>query len=75
VVETELDGIAVMRDESYHDHDVMLALITEVRRLRAGIRRVQRIDQAHIMGPPARMPVAAGAALAWVMSRLEDLLA
>jgi hypothetical protein len=35
-VEEEHDGVRVMRDPHYHDHDVLRALIAEVRRLRAG---------------------------------------
>jgi hypothetical protein len=34
-VESEVDGIRMMRDPQYHDHDVYTSLITEVRRLRA----------------------------------------
>ena len=34
-VESEHDGIRYLRDQQYTDHDVIEALITEVRRLRA----------------------------------------
>lgn len=36
-VEEEVsEGVVVMRDPHYHDHDVIRALVAEVRRLRAG---------------------------------------
>lgn len=34
-VEEEVDGTLLMRDPHYHDHDLISALIVEVRRLRA----------------------------------------
>jgi hypothetical protein len=34
VAEQVCDGIVVMRDPHYHDHDVLKALIAEIRRLR-----------------------------------------
>jgi hypothetical protein len=34
-VTEELDGVAVMRDAAYHQHDVIRSLVAEVRRLRA----------------------------------------
>jgi hypothetical protein len=34
-------GIRMMRDPMYHDHDVMKALIIEIRRLRAALRDAQ----------------------------------
>ena len=37
-VEEEVsDGVFMMRDPHYHDHDVLKALIAEVRRLRRGL--------------------------------------
>jgi hypothetical protein len=35
-VESESDGIRVMRDPSYHPNDLVLALVGEIRRLRGG---------------------------------------
>lgn len=34
-VEEETDDIRVMRDQHYHEHDVVAALVTEIRRLRS----------------------------------------
>lgn len=34
-VESVDDGIFLMRDPQYHEHDILSSLITEVRRLRA----------------------------------------
>ena len=34
-VADEVEGVAVLRDPQYHHHDIITALIVEVRRLRA----------------------------------------
>jgi hypothetical protein len=38
-VDEVIDGIHVMRDPMYHDHDVIKALVDEVRRLRSELTR------------------------------------
>ncbi|MCW6003790.1 hypothetical protein K1W54_04235 [Micromonospora sp. CPCC 205371] len=39
VAEQVSEGIVVMRDPHYHDHDVLKALIAEVRRLRVELAK------------------------------------
>lgn len=38
-VESTEDGIDMMRDPQYHPDDIVVALVAEVRRLRAGFKR------------------------------------